>query len=188
MLKIFILTSLLFTRALTEDIYDPEFDYANMDTSDYEKTVDQYFGDRKGTISTLEALDVLLLTYAETNNKEIAEIETKSQTGEELDDLEEEKIFLKVHLHNFFVEKYKDQEITVDKLKDIINKNEVLLYLEEKMKEEDYRAFNETGDEELEDDISDYDDDEMYNTTDDLEDELIDEGSFGEDDLGTDEM
>ena len=166
---------MLLKSSLHDAIDDPEFDYANMDTSDYAKSVDQYFGERTGFITIKEALDVLLITYAETNMKDINEIEEKSKNGNILDEVEEEKLFFKEHLNIFFREKYKGQELTVEKIKDIIKKNEILISLEDKMKEEDYNGYDETDDNNIDNEDIEHEDDEFYDTQDDLADTLNDD-------------
>ena len=188
MIKTFTL-SLLILTAITTAEEDEDFDYKNMDTTELVNNVDKYFKDNTAPISKNEALDLLLLTYAETNLMEISNIEIKLQEGEELDDAEEEKLFLRVHIDDFFEERYKDQELTPDTLKEIIRTNEVLLYIEDKMKEEEYRNFHgkyDEVDEDLDDHYPDYENDEYYDSGDDLEEHEDASGDNTQDDATDD--
>lgn len=133
---------------LTRQVDDEIFDFASLDSSDSEHIVDRIFGAQTGAISKREAMNVLLSTYADTTMKEIGELEKKIKLGRPLDNIEEEKIFLKSYLTKFFNERPKDEEITTEKLKEMMKNNEVIAYIEEKVKREEFEELH--GDEDAE--------------------------------------
>ena len=131
-IALLLLTSLIFTQEETED--DPDF--SEFDSAEYEKNVDIYFKGESTTATREQAVDLLLITYGETTLHEAEEIEEKSQNEADLEDLDEEILFLKIYIEQFIDERYEGIELTTDTLKSIIRNNEVLEFLEEKMKDE----------------------------------------------------
>ena len=131
-LALLLLTTLIFAQ----EEHDEDPDFSEFDTEEFEKNVDIYFKNQETTATREQAIDLLLITYGETTLHEAEEIEEKSQNEAELEDLDEEILFLKIYIEQFIDERYEGIELTTDTLRSIIRNNEVLEYLEEKMKDE----------------------------------------------------
>ena len=128
-------------------------DYSQIDTSEYVKNVDIYFEGREGDIQTGEAIDLLLLTYGEVSLEDVEQLQKKFTDNEEMEDADEEKLFLKMHIEYFFDEQYNDVQLTTDIMRQILRDSELLVFLERKMREEENHEGFEIDDEDLEQEV-----------------------------------
>ena len=104
------------------------------DIEDSVRNVDRYFGNATGPVDLHEAIDVLLITYVGATLEEVEEIERRTEGEEKLNEADEERIYVKMHIVDFLDDRYSATAVTTDTLKGVIARNELLAYLEEKMK------------------------------------------------------
>ena len=164
---LFICLSMLFLLAVSDS--SDASNYNEAETEDSVANVDKYFGAKTGPITREEAMDVLLATYVETNLKEVQDLEMRVSEEDKLSEMEEEQLYVKIHMDDFFEERYKDTELTTEKLKDIIRQHEFLAYLEEKMKEAEEKNLKGENMDDMEVDEDDEDDDDDAEEEDDIE-------------------
>ena len=117
---------------------DTDTEENEIDLEEIAKNIDTYFEGKVGPVTYEEALDVLLLTYTDMSLREVEELQFRLEELDDIDPLEEEKFYIKLHLQEFLSEKYKGKELTTYILKDIIRKGEIIPFIEERVIDEDY--------------------------------------------------
>ena len=149
--------------------------FADFDTAEFVKNIDLLFDGENLKLDKESVVYALLFVYGEGQRKDIKVIEEKRKNDEALTEAEEEKLFLKTHIEEFIDENYKEMPFDVDKVKEIIRQSEFLIFLEDKMKEEEYQLFHEEGGDIDDGHIPDYNEEEIFEEFDspDLNDSMI---------------
>ncbi len=144
-----------------EDWDDEQFDekISEIDSTEFVQAIEDYFDKTsKNEIDLEEATHVTLKIYSDSTMEEIANLD-ESKKLEDMTETEENLIYFKGHLMNYFADNYKGGTLTRDQLVEVVKTNKILEYLEQKMMEDDMTEMEMDEDRELPD--GDFDDEDL---------------------------
>lgn len=119
---------------------EKEEDFDEIETEEFLKVFDEHVSKNNlSELSQKDALRIIMLVYSEEEYKFIEELDNKLIAGDysSLSDESENLLFFKTHAKSFLEEKGHVETMSTSQLRQYIQDNSILIYLEKKMDEED---------------------------------------------------